>query len=46
MTKAEFEVWAREAEELRDQALKEYERAATEERERIEAQVRETLNMR
>ena len=46
MTKAEFEVWAREAEELRNQALKEYERAGAEEREKIETQVREALNMR
>ena len=46
MTKAEFEVWAREAEELRNQVLKEYERAGAEEKEKIEAQVRETLNMR
>ena len=46
MTKAEFEVWAREAEQLRDQALREYEKAAEGEREKIEARVREDLNAR
>lgn len=45
MTKAEFEVWAREAEELRDQALKKYERAGDpKEREAVVKEMSERLN--
>lgn len=46
MTKAEFEVWAREAEEARELALKEYERARdTETKEAIVKKLEEKLNL-
>ena len=45
MTKSEFEVWSRQAAELRDAALERYARAENEEeRQRIAQEVAETLN--
>ena len=45
MTKGEFEVWSRQAAELRDAALERYARAKSEdERQRIAQEVAETLN--
>lgn len=45
MTKAEFEVWGRESERLRDEALVDYDRAKTEEEKAaIVERVREDLN--
>jgi len=45
MTKTEFEVWTREAEQLRDLALKEYHRAKNEaERKVISKKLEDTLN--
>ena len=45
MTKAEFEVWSRQAAELRDAALERYARAENEEdQQRIAQEIAETLN--
>ena len=45
MTKSEFEVWSRQAADLRDAALERYARAESEEeRQRIAQEVAETLN--
>ena len=45
MTKSAFEVWSRQAADLRDAALKRYARAENEEeRQRIAQEVAETLN--
>ncbi len=44
MTKADFEVWAREAEALRDEALEEYEYSGPEEREQIVITLTKELN--
>lgn len=45
MTKSEFEVWSRQAAELRDAALERYARAENEEeRQRIAQEVTEALN--
>ena len=45
MTKGEFEVWSRQAAELRDAALVQYARAESEEeRQRIAQEVTEALN--
>lgn len=46
MPKAEFESWAREAEQLRDQALGKYERAEEKERTVITERLRQELNAR
>lgn len=46
MTKSEFEVWSRQAAELRDAALERYARAENEEeRQRIAQEVAEILNV-
>ena len=45
MTKGEFEVWSRQAADLRDAALERYARAKNEEdRQRIAAELEEKLN--
>ena len=44
MTKADFEVWAREAEALRDEALEKYEYSGPEEREQIVNTLTKELN--
>lgn len=45
MTKGEFEVWSRQASDLRDAALERYAQAKSEdERQRIAQEVSETLN--
>ena len=45
MTKSEFEVWSRQAAELRDAALERYARAESEEEcQRIAQEVAEALN--
>ena len=44
MTKAEFEAWARDAERLRDDALKKYEQAGETAREQIVAELKRELN--
>ena len=44
MTKSEFEVWARDAERLRDDALKKYDRADEAVRDEIVAQLKKKLN--
>ena len=44
MTKTEFEAWAREAEELRERALKSYAKADMTERKIIEEELRVELN--
>lgn len=46
MTKAEFESWTREAEQLRDRALKEYECTEGKERASIAERLRQELNAR
>ncbi len=46
MTKGEFEIWARGAEELRNQALEKYECAETSERAAIIEELRRELNAR
>lgn len=44
MLKGKFEIWAREVEELRDQALEKYEGAETSERAAIIEELRRELN--
>lgn len=44
MSKADFEAWAREAERLRDEALKSYEHADSDQRKQLEENLKQTLN--